>query len=517
MKTGDLVGGKYRLVRALGHGTMGSVWEALNERASRRVALKLIQQPSEETRQRLLSEARACGSLSHRNIVEVYDVGETETGDPFLVMQLLDGETLAACLEKHIRLPPDKAAQIARDIALALDAAHDKRIIHRDLKPANVYLHQIGGGEAGAIVKVVDFGVSRVLNADTRMTLPGMIVGSPVYMSPEQFIAMSDIDARTDIWSLGVCLFEMLTGVRPFLGKSVEEISTQVLRTGAPLVTSRIRHLDEGLATIVARCLKRDRAMRIGSAAELAALLEPYANARPDAPIIITPPATSVSLNGTVIMPPEVLSSKTLAFDRDATDGAPRQAPWREKPLDEILTATVAALAAPGDGSALPVAATNARESSAPVSAPHEQASEKRRPKRHLGRISAGVVVGIVGVTSVVVASRALSSNEHSEPPKERTTTVEKAMPKEAPRVEAAVPPKEEAAPVNAPAPQLSATSQAVPSAAPPNTAPPKIAPMTAPTPQRTAAAPILPPKPPVVVKRDTLKGPRKSPVVDGF
>jgi len=259
MKDGDLVGGKYRLVRALGQGAMGSVWEAVNERASRRLALKLIRQPTEEMKQRLLSEARACGSLTHRNIVEVYDVGETETGEPFLVMQLLDGKNVAEVLVSHRRFTPETATQIARDAAFALAAAHENGIVHRDLKPANIYLHQMGGPEAGVIVKVVDFGVSRLLSAETRMTLPGMMVGSPAYMSPEQFLMINDIDHRTDIWSLGVCLFEMLTGVRPFFGKTVEELKAQVLMAPAPSITSRSPHLDEGLAAIVARCLERDR------------------------------------------------------------------------------------------------------------------------------------------------------------------------------------------------------------------------------------------------------------------
>lgn len=421
MKTGDLVGGKYRLVRLLGQGMHGSVWEALNARTSKRVALKLLQRPTEEQARRLLSEARACGSLSHRNIVEVYDVGETETGEPFLVMQLLDGESLASCLDHHRRLAPQIAAQLARDVAHALDTAHKAQIIHRDLKPANIYLHRVGNGEAGATVKVVDFGISLLLCADTRVTLPGMIVGSPAYMSPEQFLMLQDLDHRTDIWSLGVCLFEMLAGVRPFLGKTIEELSGQVLNTTAPSVTSRFRHFDEGLANIVSQCLERDRSKRIGSAAELAERLDRHAHARSDAPIIIAPPANQTAPNGTVVMAAESIPMKTVAYQtRDSSaDGAPRPAPWREKPLDAILTQTVAAFTA--EGKAVEPAETqmeipaNTQKLSNPLLELPSGLSENRRPKRKFLILAAAFVMSIVCITSLVVATRALADNDASD------------------------------------------------------------------------------------------------------
>src|SRR3954471_107299 len=139
MKPGTVIGGKYRLTHPIGSGAMGAVWAAVNVTIARKVALKLIIRPSPDLRLRLLREARACGGLKHRNIVEVYDVGETAEGDPFLVMQLLSGETLGEQLKRSYRLDPPHAARIARDVALALGAAHAASIIHRDLKPANIF------------------------------------------------------------------------------------------------------------------------------------------------------------------------------------------------------------------------------------------------------------------------------------------------------------------------------------------------------------------------------------------
>src|SRR5262249_33984943 len=150
-------------------GAAGVVWAALNESIGREVALKLILRSTEDSRRRLLREARACGRLKQRNIVEVYDVGETAEGDPFLVMQLLSGETLAELLARKGRLAAPHAARVAHDVALALVAAHEASIIHRDLKPQNIFLHDDTDAEGAPlrVVKVLDFGVSKRLEGGT--------------------------------------------------------------------------------------------------------------------------------------------------------------------------------------------------------------------------------------------------------------------------------------------------------------------------------------------------------------
>jgi serine/threonine-protein kinase len=280
-QTSSLVGNKYRLKYRIGQGAMGVVWSAVNELTSRQVAVKLILSARDDLQERLIREARACGQLSHRNIIEVLDAGVTEQGEPFLVMPLLVGETLADLLERRRRLEHSTVAQIGREIARGLVAAHAAGIVHRDLKPSNIFLHQEPGAE-GAVVKIVDFGICKRLNNtdENKLTTTGKVVGSPCYMSPEQFNHKMPIDPRTDIWSLGVMLFEVLTGVRPFQGDRVKIILSIINeREEIPPVSQLVRGVPPGLVEIVSGCLERDRERRISSAAKLAELLGPFASA----------------------------------------------------------------------------------------------------------------------------------------------------------------------------------------------------------------------------------------------
>ena len=281
MKSGDILGGKYRLDREIGKGAMGAVWASLDLQTGRHVALKLILPQAEELRnndlrQRLLREAKACWKLRHRNIVQIFDVGETPDGDPFLVLELLHGQTLGDMLKEKRRIEPTIAARIAAEIASALAEAHKEQVIHRDLKPANVFLHrEEGTAEDAFVAKVLDFGVCKTLDSvDSIATQTGTAVGSPAYMSPEQVGMRKDLDHRTDIWSLGIVLYEMLTGSRPFTG-SVQEVVRHILLTPVPPPTSKVRDVPEGLDAIVARCTAPKRTDRYANADEVAAALRP--------------------------------------------------------------------------------------------------------------------------------------------------------------------------------------------------------------------------------------------------
>jgi serine/threonine-protein kinase len=351
MRPGDLVGGKYLLQRRIGEGGMGLVWAARNELTHGLVALKILADPRPDDRARLLREARAIGSLRHPNIVEIYDVGETEDGDPFLVMQLLQGETLRARLARAGRLPQARAAEIACYVARALRAAHQKGIVHRDLKPANVFLHREPEAP-GEVVKILDFGVSKHLGSgELTATNTGELVGSPAYMSPEQARGAKAIDPRCDLWALGVLLFEMIAGRRPFVTHNAFTAIAEILTAPIPRLADLVPGLEPSLAWAVDRCLTRDLAQRMGSAEELLAALAPIAGdatrslagTRQPAlmPPVVRAPARLVATERMIGPPQSPASPAALAAKRAAETRVPER-----RRTSPVLLGVLAALGA---------------------------------------------------------------------------------------------------------------------------------------------------------------------------
>ena len=342
MKAGSTIGKKYRLVRAIGAGTMGTVWAAEEIGASREVALKLLSKSTAELRQRFLREVRLSSLLSHPNIVRLLDAGETDDGEPYLALELLSGESLADTLKNKRRIEPKVAARIARDIANALEAAHQAKIMHRDLKPANVFLHRApGAGEDEFVVKVLDFGVAKSLGPteETQATMTGMVIGSPGYMSPEQVGLRADVDHRTDLWSLGILLYELLAGVRPFSG-SLQEVVRQVLLAPIPPISARVRDVPPELENVVMRCLERDRDKRVANAAELVALLTPLVESsriwRAPSSAALSAPRPSQS-SSPLLAPPDATPDGTAFLQANAPTPDPLP-PWRRE-MQESLSA----------------------------------------------------------------------------------------------------------------------------------------------------------------------------------
>ncbi len=283
MHPGAIVGGKYRLDRFIGEGAMGAVWAAVHLETHQPVAVKVVAGPeglADELCSRLLREARACSLIRHPNVISVVDVGQLADGAPFMVMQLLSGETLDVRLKRDVRLAPVEAARIGAQVARALCAAHDAAIVHRDLKPANIFLH-VDHGASQSIVKVLDFGVSKILSErgggpDARATATGHAMGSPAYMSPEQAKSANKADARADIWSLGVVLFEMFGGALPFPGETAYAVIGEVLHGTIPKLRDVVPKLDPRLSDLVARCLVRSVDQRLQSVEEAARILESF-------------------------------------------------------------------------------------------------------------------------------------------------------------------------------------------------------------------------------------------------
>src|ERR1022692_1263506 len=260
--------GRYEILAELGRGAMGVVYKARDPKINRVVAVKTISlagQPAEEEqeyRERFYREAEAAGRLSHPGIVTIFDVGEEpETRAPYIVMEFVGGQSLDKLLSREDRkLPLDTALQLTLELAEALDCAHGQGVVHRDLKPANILLTEEGHA------KIADFGVAKLNLANH--TLAGRALGTPAYMSPEQ-LSGETVDGRSDLFSLGVILYTILTGYRPFQGNSALTVSYKVVNHDPMPATLLDTELPQGLDHIIARAMAKDPAERYQSGMEM--------------------------------------------------------------------------------------------------------------------------------------------------------------------------------------------------------------------------------------------------------
>jgi eukaryotic-like serine/threonine-protein kinase len=329
--TGRILEGKYLMREPLGRGGMGVVYRAENTRIGKQVAIKILLKGyarGSESERRFLREARIAGSIGHPNIVEVFDLGTLENGAPYQVMELLEGETLAARIQLEGALPIEDLLDHAEQILSALAAAHERGIVHRDLKPENVFLHRRQGT---VTAKLLDFGVSKSLTSDHTLSLTqtGVVVGTPYYLAPEQARGDRGVDHRVDLWGMGVLLYEALTGTLPFRADNYNALMAKIL-SSRPLPPSQLRPmLPEALEEVILRALAFAPEDRFGSAEEMLAALR-AARGKPargsDAPLraraagrMLTPelaPAdlTLSDLQISVVHPPEDPTEVSVGF-----------------------------------------------------------------------------------------------------------------------------------------------------------------------------------------------------------
>jgi serine/threonine-protein kinase len=265
--------GRYEIVREIGHGAMGVVYEALDPTIGRKIALKAIRfdgigTTADEAARRFKNEARAAGGLNHPNIVTVYDAGE-DSGILYLAMEFIEGSTLEALLRTQRTLATAQTIDIVRQICAGLDFAHAKGIVHRDIKPGNIML------AAHGLVKITDFGIAR---AGEAMTITGQVVGTPNYMSPEQVLGKT-LDGRSDLFSVGVMLYEMITGERPFEGQSITTIMYKIVHE-TPIPPRKLDStIHPGLSAVIEKSLAKAAEDRFPNGAELARALQNYESA----------------------------------------------------------------------------------------------------------------------------------------------------------------------------------------------------------------------------------------------
>jgi eukaryotic-like serine/threonine-protein kinase len=367
VEVGSILAGKYRIDRVLGRGGMGIVVQAMHLQLGQSVAVKFLLPEvldKDELVQRFLREAQAAVRLRSEHVARVIDVGTLDTGAPYMVLEYLDGTDLAHYPRSH--LTPGVIVDLMLQACEALAEAHSLGIIHRDLKPANFFVTKRSDGSA--LLKILDFGISKAPTAqDSNLTTTQVVMGTPAYMSPEQMKSARGVDARSDIWSLGVVLYQLLEGEQPFEAESFAALCIKVAtEPPRPMATE----LPAGFAEIVYRCLEKTRAQRFANVGQLARALAPFARSATQAAITLERTAKVASGGADVLgatMPDmAIANSTTLTSSAVALTPKPVTKPRRFWPFAAASVLVLAAIAAfalvssSGGGSSTTPPTTNA-------------------------------------------------------------------------------------------------------------------------------------------------------------
>jgi serine/threonine-protein kinase len=430
--SGTVIQDRYRVVRLLGKGGMGEVYEVEHIRFGRRLALKrLLPQFADNAAivDRFQREARAAAMIGNTHIIEVTDMGELPDGSPYIVLEYLDGEDLKQLFYREGPLPVARTVRIALQVCDALAAAHAKGIVHRDLKPANVFLVK----DRADFVKILDFGISKILEhsseEDGHLTSTGQALGTPYYMSLEQAQGKKDIDGRADIYSVGVILFVMLTGELPFQSNTFMSIMMELLSQEPPAPRSLRPDLPPELERVILTAMARDRQYRYQTIEELAAALRPFGELDPNvAATADRPPAgadpeavTRPEAEGATPVPAETRTTKAAdSVDPTAGTVAAEAAPEPAPPSREPPPPTM-------------VAPSPAPDVSRPAPAPTD--SPAARPASPPARswvpllVAGGVLV--LGFVALIVVNRVWAPEPERAP---ESTPSEPPRPREAPQ-----------------------------------------------------------------------------------
>jgi serine/threonine-protein kinase len=418
IRPGLVIAGKYRLEAEIGRGSMGTVYRAVHVTLGQRVAIKLIStehSQSAEARKRFSVEAKAAAKLRSRHVVQVYDDGETPEGNPYIVLEYLDGETLEQRLERERDIPLLDAARIVSHVGRALARAHAQGIVHRDLKPANIFLVKSDDDEVGWLAKVLDFGIAKLDgHGEKGTTQAGTVLGTPLFMSPEQVRGASSVDHRADLYSLGMCLFHMLTGEYAYYSPNYSEILVSICTEPLPLLRAKAPWVPESVEVWFQRACAKEPLERFQSADEMTEALQAAAvggaalskhKSFPEGRIA---PETLVGYAA----PPALT---TLHPDRSAASLARTQ---RVVVAPAAAPVSASAATSPGFGGAVA-----GERVAAPIAISVSSGDARSRstdftlPKRSSTPLFIGVGLGLLAVVSVLLTVMLLSSSNEKPKP----------------------------------------------------------------------------------------------------
>jgi serine/threonine protein kinase len=333
---GQVLAGKYRVERVLGRGGMGVVVAAHHIQLDQKVAIKFLLPEavsSAEVVGRFVREARAAVRIKSEHVARVWDVGTLEGGEPYMVMEYLEGSDLSAWLQQRGALPIEQAVEFLLQAGEAIAEAHALGMVHRDLKPANLFVVRRADGLWS--VKVLDFGISKVTvlgasGPDANLTRTAAVMGSPLYMPPEQMAASKTVDARADIWALGVILYELITSQAPFVGETLPEVCMKIAMEAPGAIRDFRPDVPPGLEGVISRCLEKDRERRYPNLAELAhALLEFGPKRARNSVERITRTIQAAGLSHSALAPPPASEPvAAIPAPTPAAAGAGTNAPW---------------------------------------------------------------------------------------------------------------------------------------------------------------------------------------------
>ncbi|MET0792371.1 MAG: serine/threonine-protein kinase [Polyangiaceae bacterium] len=352
---GQILAGKFRIERVLGQGGMGIVVAAIHLQLDERVALKFLLPEalhSPEAVERFAREARAAVKIKSEHVARVSDVGTLESGSPYMVMEYLHGEDLAGYVRRNGATPIAEAVEFLLQACEAIAEAHALGIVHRDLKPANLFVTRRVDGSP--CIKVLDFGISKLTipgaSPELGMTKTHSIMGSPLYMSPEQMSSTRNVDARTDIWALGVILYETLTGRVPFDAETMPQLCGMILQDPPRPLRDLRADISESLQAVVFRCLEKNREHRYANVAELAFALAPFAGAAAQrsaeriARVLGVAPTASAAQAAALAAPIAAAASVRAGSSTNTNFGASNEPKKSRAPLLIALVAGAAAV-----------------------------------------------------------------------------------------------------------------------------------------------------------------------------